>query len=528
MLSVKGLNAIRPLFPLGRHLTYSELRGGSFMKRTVIAIDQGTTGTTIQLVDEKGELIHKTYHPFSQNYPNPGWVEHDPEAIWESVKNGLDELRGLPGVDWSAVTAIGITNQRETVMVWDKMTGRPVYPAVVWQCRRTAPRCTELQQKGLESMIQEKTGLRIDPYFSATKLEWLLRNVEGLKERAERGEVICGTVDTWLIWKLTTGKVHATDYSNASRTMLFNIHTLAWDGELCGLFDIPRAILPEVRPSAGSFGEADAKVVGHAIPITGVLGDQQAALFGQGCMTQGALKNTYGTGCFLLMNTGDAPRRPRHGLLTTIAWYMQGKPTYALEGSVFVGGAAIQWLRDELKILESAAESEQMALAVPDTGGVYFVPAFTGLGAPHWDSYARGAILGLTRGSNRNHLIRAALEGMAFQVREVVDSMAEAAGRRPTVLRVDGGAAANNFLLQFQADLCDLTIQRNTSLELTGLGAAFIAGLGCGLWHNPAELCALVKMERTFEPAMQGETREKLWKGWQRAVDRAKHWEVEE
>lgn len=493
-------------------------------KGYILTIDQGTTGTTMLLLDGAGQTVYKYYQAFPQSYPRPGWVEHDPELIWETVLGGFREIFSLEWWEPEALLAIGIANQRETVVVWDRATGHPVYPAIVWQCRRTSERCSNLISEGLEPLIQEKTGLRLDPYFSATKVEWFLKEIPGLRERALKGELACGTIDSWLIWKLTGGRTHATDYSNASRTMLFNIHDLTWDRKLLDLFGIPPGFLPEVKSSASYFGETVPELTGKPVPITGVLGDQQAALFGQGCLETGTMKNTYGTGCFLLMNTGRKPCPPEHGLISTVAWGLRDQVFYALEGSVFVAGAVIQWLRDELGLLKEAAESQKLAEEVSDTNGVYFVPAFTGLGAPHWDPYARGLLAGLTRGVNRCHIVRAALEGIAYQVREVIESMSAVGGTVPAVLRVDGGAAANDFLLQFQADLCGLNIQRNRSLELTGVGAGLIAGLSAGLWENSMELEGLVPVDRTFTPQITGEVRAKLWRGWRRAVERAKGW----
>lgn len=495
-------------------------------KKFVIAIDQGTTGTTMLLVDAGGNTVRKYYRPFAQHYPEPGWVEHDPLVIWETVRDGLHELLSLPEVGSGDVAAIGITNQRETIIVWDRQSGQPVYPAIVWQCRRTTERCTSLINRGVEPEIAAKTGLRIDPYFSATKLEWLLDNVPGARERAEKGELAAGTIDAWLIWNLTGGRVHATDPSNASRTLLYNIHTCQWDHELLTLFNIPESILPSVQDSDHLFGETEYSLTGSPIPIHGVLGDQQAALFGQGCYAPGSMKNTYGTGCFLLMNTGGIACKPQNGLLSTIAWKLGDRVDYALEGSVFIGGAAIQWLRDEMGLIDKASDSEDIALNIPDTNGAFFVPAFTGLGAPYWDPYARGAIIGLTRGTNRSHIVRAALESIAYQVREVMECMSETAGAQPPLLRVDGGAAANNFLLQFQADINNLPIQRGNSLELTGLGAAFVAGLGAGFWSDMDALINLVTVDRTFKPSMTLERRATLWNGWRRAVERARCWEV--
>jgi glycerol kinase len=480
------------------------------------------------LIDEAGAVVHKYYQDFVQMYPKACWVEHDPELIWRTVLDGFTEILSLPGVNPEAIAALGITNQRETVVLWERATGRPVHPAIVWQCRRTTDRCTELIGRGFNTMIQSRTGLRIDPYFSATKIEWLLNQFPDLKRRAEAGELACGTIDSWLIWKLTGGRVHATDYSNASRTMLFNIHELAWDPELMDLFGIPAALLPEVKESGAYFGETlPVFTGGRAIPITGVLGDQQAALFGQGCLEPGMMKNTYGTGCFLLMNTGEKIFEPENGLLVSVAWGIGGKVQYVLEGSVFMAGAVIQWLRDELGMIQRASDSEGLALSVPDTHGVYLVPAFTGLGAPHWDPYARGLLIGLSRGVNRAHIVRAALEAIAYQVREVMEGMSKTVQSVPVVLRVDGGAAANSFLLQFQADICDLSIQRNHSLELTGAGVAYLAGLGAGLWKSAAELTGLVAVEQTFEPRIGAADREQLWRGWLRAVERSKGWAKE-
>jgi glycerol kinase len=479
------------------------------------------------LINEAGAVVHKFHQDFAQSYPRPGWVEHDPELIWQTVVNGLREIFSLPGVSPQAVGAIGITNQRETVVVWDRATGLPVHPAIVWQCRRTAGWCAELHRKGFNTLIQSRTGLTIDPYFSASKIQWMLEQFPALKRRAEKGELAAGTIDSWLLWKLTGGKVHVTDYSNACRTMLFNIHQLSWDQELMDLFGIPSSLLPEVKPSDACFGETLPEFTGRAIPITGVLGDQQAALFGQGCLEPGTMKNTYGTGCFLLMNTGEKAFQPENGLLTSIAWGLGSQVQYVLEGSVFNAGTVVQWLRDELNLIEQASDSEELALSVPDTQGVYLVPAFTGLGAPHWDPYARGLVIGLTRGVNRGHLVRAALEGIAYQVREVVESMNQTTGSQPSFLRVDGGAAANNFLLQFQADLCGMAVERNTSLELTGTGVAYLAGLGVGIWKSTADLKGLIKLERTFEPRSTEVKRERLWQGWRRAVERSKGWAKE-
>jgi glycerol kinase len=493
-------------------------------EKYVIAIDQGTTGTTILLFDQHCRIVYKYYRDFKQSYPQPGWVEHDPELIWRTVRDGLDEILHTGPAAGAEIVALGLTNQRETVLIWERETGRPVYPAIVWQCRRTAERCQELAATGWKERIRAKTGLRPDPYFSATKLEWILQKFPAIRERALKGELLCGTIDTWLIWKLTGGRVHATDYSNASRTMLFNIAELCWDRELLELFHIPAALLPEVKPSASLFGVCDPEIAGRRIPIASVLGDQQAALFGQGCFTPGTVKNTYGTGCFLLMNTGAQLVPPDFGLLATIAWGFDGRVAYALEGSVFVAGAVIQWLRDELGIIQRAADTEAMAQAVSDNGGVYLVPAFTGLGTPHWDPLARGLLIGLTRGSNRNHIVRAALEGIAFQVREVIESMGKISGHLPQLIKADGGAAANNFLLQFQADLCNTVIERNSIVELTALGVGFMAGLTVGFWDSPDRLQQLIQVKRVFTPTVGSTERDHLWHNWKRAEERARNW----
>jgi glycerol kinase len=490
----------------------------------ILSIDQGTSGTTILLVNTKGESVYKYYQSFPQSYPKPGWVEHDPEVIWQTVSDGIKEILALSWLQEEQIKAIGITNQRETVVVWDRQTGLPVYPAIVWQCRRTANFCAQLTAEGLNTPVTEKTGLRLDPYFSATKIRWILDHVAGVRERAQKGELACGTIDSWLIWKLTGGLSHVTDYSNACRTLLLNIHTRQWDTELLQEFDLPLNMLPEVKSSVGFLGETDTTLFSRRRPITGVLGDQQAALFGQGCLEPGMIKNTYGTGCFMLMNTGEKCFLPEYGLLTSIGWVVNNETTYVLEGSVFTGGALVKWLRDELGIIKEAAETENLAKKVSNTNDVYFVPAFTGLGTPHWDPYARGIIIGLTCGTTKEHLVRAALEGIAYQVKEVVDSMTKITGCKPECLRVDGGAAANNFLLQFQSDVCGLPIQRNNSLELTGLGAAFCAGLGVGLWSDVDEIKNLVKMEQLFKPEISASVREKLCANWLRAVERAKGW----
>ncbi len=492
------------------------------MPAFVLALDQGTTSSRAILFDRQGSVCAAANQAFKQYYPQPGWVEHDAEEIWESqlavAKQVIAEAKARP----EEIAAIGITNQRETVVLWDRKTSKPLHHAIVWQCRRTAAMCDRIRREGFDRTLREKTGLVTDAYFSGTKVAWLLENVPGARERAERGELACGTIDTWLVWRLTRGQNHLTDVSNASRTLLFNLRTLAWDDEILGYFRIPRALLPEVKSSSEVLGETE--LFGGKIPIAGVAGDQQASLFGHQCFRPGSAKNTYGTGCFLLMNTAGQIPRSQSGLLSTVAWRRDGRTVYALEGSVFIAGAALQWLRDEVRLLENAAESEPMAEAVADTGGVYFVPAFVGLGAPHWDAYARGTIVGITRGTNRNHIVRAALESIAYQTREVVDAMALDSGIRPEVLRVDGGAAPNDFLCQFQADILGLAIERPASTESTALGAAYLAGLATGFWKDEQELARQLKIARRFEPAMKESRREDLYAGWQRAVERAKGW----
>lgn len=484
----------------------------------IMSLDQGTTSSRCILFDKKGIAVSTAQKEYRQIYPQPGWVEHDPMEIWQSqleVAQKALEQKGLTAAD---IAAIGITNQRETTILWDKRTGKPIYNAIVWQCRRTAEDCEELAKQGYTDLFREKTGLLLDAYFSATKIRWVLNHVEGARKLAEEGNLLFGTVDTWLIWNLTGGQVHATDYSNASRTMLFNIHTLQWDAEILDILDIPASILPKVMPSSGIFGQTLPFHFGAPIPIAGAAGDQQSALFGQACFTPGSAKNTYGTGCFLLMHTGDTPVMSKNGLLTTIAWGLDGKVTYALEGSVFVAGAAIQWLRDELKLIGSAPETEELAMSVPDTCGVYLVPAFVGLGAPYWDPYARGILTGLTRGANRNHIARAALESMAYQTYDVLHAMEEDAGIPLAELRVDGGAAANNFLLQFQADITGVPVLRPKTLETTALGAAYLAGLAVGYWKDLSEIRRNWGVSHAYSPkASKEEAAEKL-EGWQKAV----------
>jgi glycerol kinase len=461
---------------------------------------------------------------FPQIYPRPGWVEHDPYDILESQVSVAKKLLRTVNVEPNQIAAIGITNQRETTIVWDKKTGKPVYNAIVWQCRRTASMCDELKAQGLADLIKRKTGLVIDAYFSATKLKWILQNVPGVLEKAKKGEIAFGTVDSWLIWNLTGGKVHATDVSNASRTMLFNVSDLRWDEELLDMFNVPRSALPQVFPSSHIYGVTDKDIFGVEIPIAADIGDQQAALFGQMCVRAGMVKNTYGTGCFILMNIGDKPIFSRSGLLTTVAWKLKDEVCYALEGSVFIAGAAIQWLRDELRMVESAQETEQMALSVPNSAGVYVVPAFVGLGAPYWDMYARGAIFGLTRGSKKEHIVRAVLESIAYQTRDVVEVMCEECQTELKTLRVDGGASKNNFLMQFQADILNVPVERPKVNETTALGTAYLAGLAVGYWESMEQIESQWQLDRKFVPNMDEKEREELYKGWRKAVERAKGW----
>ncbi|MGD1157974.1 MAG: glycerol kinase GlpK [Terriglobia bacterium] len=492
------------------------------MPRYVLALDQGTTSSRAMLFDHQGHTRASASQEFKQHYPQPGWVEHDATEIWQSQLAVAEKVLADAKARPEDLAALGITNQRETVVLWERATGKPLHNAIVWQCRRTAPLCDRIRAEGFDRTLRDKTGLVTDAYFSGTKIAWLLENLPGARERAERGELACGTIDTWLIWQLTRGRVHATDVSNASRTLLFNLHTLAWDNEILNYFRIPASLLPEVKSSSEVFGET--ALFSAPVPIAGVAGDQQASLFGQQCFGRGMVKNTYGTGCFLLMNTGAEIPRSESGLLGTVAWGRQGRTVYALEGSVFIAGAAIQWLRDEMKLISDAAESETLARAVPDTHGVYFVPAFVGLGAPHWDAYARGTITGITRGANRNHLVRAALESIAYQTRGVVDAMTQDSGLRPEMLRVDGGAARNDFLCQFQADILGIPVERPATTESTALGAAYLAGLATGFWQDEQELAAQLQLGRRFEPALDVSRREELYAGWQRAVERAKAW----
>ncbi len=493
------------------------------MPRYMMAFDAGTTSNRCILFDREGRICSSAQKEFTQIFPKPGWVEHDAREIWATQLGVAVEAMGKIGAAAGDIAAIGITNQRETTIVWDKATGEPVYNAIVWQCRRTSAYCDSLKGE-YAGAIRERTGLVVDAYFSGPKIKWILDNVPGTRERAERGELLFGTVETWLIWKLTGGRVHVTDYSNASRTMLFNINTLDWDGELLSLMGIPRAMLPRPVPSSGIYGETDPSFFGQPIPIAGAAGDQQAALFGQTCFQPGQAKSTYGTGCFLLMNTGERPVFSRSGLVTTVAWGLNGRVEYALEGSIFVAGAAIQWLRDEMRLIETAADSEYHASKVKDTAGCYVVPAFTGLGAPYWDQYARGAIVGLTRGVNKNHIIRATLESIAYQVCDVLDAMRSDAGVPLGFLKVDGGASANNVLMQLQADILQAAVQRPVCVETTALGAAYLAGLAVGYWASQEDVLRNWAVDRTFVPAITAAEREEKLSGWHQAVERSFHW----
>jgi len=497
--------------------------------RFVVALDQGTTSSRAIVFDRSGGICGVGQREFPQYYPKPGWVEHDPLEIWSSQQEVLHEALKAAGIGAGQVAALGITNQRETTILWDRRTGKPVHNAIVWQCRRTAPICDQLTRDGHAELFRDRTGLVVDAYFSATKIKWLLDNVPGVRTVAEKGELAFGTVDSWLLWNLTGGAVHATDVTNAARTMLFNIHKLEWDADLLGLLGIPPAIMPDVLPSSGEFGStSDAIFPGTPVRISGIAGDQHAALFGQAAFEPGMVKNTYGTGCFILVNTGDKPVASRNRLLTTPAWSLkEGAATYALEGSVFIAGAAVQWLRDSMQLIADAAESEHLATQVPDSGGVYVVPAFVGLGAPHWDSYARGGILGLTAGSGRNHVIRATLESIAFQSRDVVEAMVadEGGAAGLQTLRVDGGASANNFLMQFQSDILGVPVERPRIAETTALGAAYLAGLAVGYWDSLEEISDRWELDRRFEPSMPADRREELYGTWKRAVERVSRWE---
>ena len=485
----------------------------------ILSIDQGTTGSTILLVDTQGTIVSQSYQEFTQHYPKPGWVEHDPDEIWIATQNAIVEV--LNSLDSkTSIVAIGITNQRETTVVWNRKTGKPIYPAIVWQCRRTADVCANLNaQKGVASQVKAKTGLVIDPYFSGTKVPWILDNVSGAREKAKRGELAFGTIDTWLLWKLTNGTVHKTDYTNASRTLLFNIDTLTWDDDLLSIFNVPKAILPEVTPSAYNFGNTKIPIL-DGIPIAGIAGDQQSALFGQLCWQPGMVKNTYGTGCFLMLNTRTDRVESNSGLLTTLACSLDEKPVYALEGSVFIAGAAVQWLRDELQIIESADETEGIANRVNDSAGVIVVPAFTGLGAPYWDAEARGAIFGLTRGTKREHIVRATLESIAYQTADVVSAMMVDADTPLKKLRVDGGAAANNFLMQFQADILGIDVERPTQIETTSLGAAYLAGIKAGVWQDIDALESHREIDRVFSPLMDPIQRQEKLAHWRNTIQR--------
>ena len=492
---------------------------GAPMGKLILAIDQGTTGSRTYLFDQTGKVVGSAYQEFTQHFPKPGWVEHDALEIWDSVETTGKKALKSAGVKPKDIAAIGITNQRETTVVWDRKSGKPIHRAIVWQCRRTASRCEELKKRGLEKVFRSKTGLVLDAYFSGTKVEWLLKNVPGALQKAKQGRLAFGTIDTWLLWNLTGGKSHATDYSNASRTLLFNIFTKKWDKDLLKILNVPQSLLPQAQPSASHFGESSRKsYLGAGVPITGIAGDQQAALFGQGCHDPGTLKNTYGTGCFLLLNVGKKRLISKNKLLTTLACDAKGLPVYALEGSVFIGGAAIQWIRDGLQLIKTSPESEKVAASVKDTGGVYLVPAFVGLGAPYWDSKARGALLGITRGTNRAHVVRATLESLAFQSRDLVEAMLKDSHVRLRELRVDGGACKNNLLMQFQADLLNIKINRPQVVETTALGAAFLAGLQTGFWKNASQIQRLRKVDRIFAPKMREEERKKLWTGWKWAV----------
>ncbi|KGQ32612.1 glycerol kinase [Gallibacterium anatis] len=498
-------------------------------KKYIIALDQGTTSSRAVLLDHDANIVGIAQREFTQIYPKTGWVEHDPMEIWATQSSTLNEVVAKTGITSDQIAAIGITNQRETTIVWNKNTGKPVYNAIVWQCRRTAEFCDQLKAKGYTDYIRNTTGLVVDPYFSGTKVKWILDNVEGAREQAEKGELLFGTVDTWLIWKLTQGRVHVTDYTNASRTMMFNIHTKQWDDKMLEILDIPRNMLPEVKNSSEIYGQTNIGGKGGVrIPIAGIAGDQQAALYGHLCVNAGQAKNTYGTGCFMLMNTGDKAITSQNGLLTTICCNAKGEPAYALEGSVFIAGASIQWLRDELKIVHDSADTEYFAQKVPDCNGVYVVPAFTGLGAPYWDPYARGAIVGLSRGANRNHIVRATLESIAYQTKDVLEAMLSDSGEKLQSLRVDGGATANNFLMQFQADILNTQVERPTVKEVTALGAAYLAGLATGFWKDLEELRDKASIERTFLPDQNEAKQQRRYKGWKKAVKRALEWAKED
>jgi glycerol kinase len=491
----------------------------------ILAIDQGTTGSCALIIDRSGTTVARAYRELRQSFPRPGWVEHNPIEIFQSCLTVSREAVQQANIAFAQIRGIGITNQRESVVVWEKSGGQPVYPSICWQCRRTAGLCEELKRQGLEGLIQRKTGLTLDAYFSGTKIRWILDNIPGGRQRALRGELLCGTIDSWLVWNLTGGSVHVTDYTNASRTMLFNLNTLEWDPELLALLEIPAVILPRAMPSSMVYGVTSQGLFDQeSIPISAIAGDQQAALFGQACYAKGMAKNTYGTGSFVLVNTGEGPVYSRNGLITTMACGLESKPTYALEGSIFVSGAVIQWLRDGLGLIKTAAESEPLAASVPDNGGVYFVPAFVGLGAPHWDMYARGAVVGLTRGSQKGHLARAALEAIAYQVRDVIEAIKADACFSLPILRVDGGGSLNNLLMQFQSDILGIPVQRAQSGDITALGAGYLAGLAVGFWEGTEETGRQWHSTAIFEPKMSEDRRESLYRNWKRAVEHAKGW----
>ncbi|MBR5970334.1 MAG: glycerol kinase GlpK [Lachnospiraceae bacterium] len=497
------------------------------MAKYVMALDAGTTSNRCILFNEKGEMCSVAQKEFTQIYPKPGWVEHDAEEIWSTQLEVAQEAMKKIDAKAEDIAAIGITNQRETTIVWDKNTGKPVYNAIVWQCRRTSEYCDSLKEKGLTDKVREKTGLVIDAYFSGSKINWILENVEGARAKAEAGDLLFGTVDTWLIWKLSKGRIHVTDYSNASRTMAFNIVDLKWDDEILAELNIPKSMLPEVKPSSCNYGDCDVEFFGGPIPIAGAGGDQQCALFGQTCFTQGEAKNTYGTGCFMLMNIGDKPIYSKNGLVTTIAWGVDGKVEYALEGSIFIAGAAIQWLRDELKMIDASPDSEAAAKAVDDTAGCYVVPAFAGLGAPYWDQYARGTIVGLTRGVSRNHLIRATLESLAYQTADVLRAMEADSGIHLSALKVDGGACKNDFLMQFQSDIIGAPVKRPECVETTAMGAAYFAGLAVGFWSSKEDVIKNWTIDKTFEPSMAEDKKKEALAGWDKAVKCSFGWAKE-
>ena len=494
-------------------------------KKYIMALDQGTTSSRAILFDHNSNIIATAQHEITQYFPKPGWVEHNPKEIWSTQVGTISEVMAQAGVNPNEIAAIGITNQRETTVVWDKKTGKPIYNAIVWQSRQTMDICDDLKARGLSEIFHEKTGLLIDAYFAGTKVKWILDNVENARQKAEAGELLFGTIDTWLVWKLTGGKVHVTDYSNASRTLMYNIRELKWDEELLEYLTVPKSMLPEVKASSEIYGMSVPNVTqGVEIPIAGMAGDQQAALFGQACFKEGMAKNTYGTGCFMLMNTGKQLYDSKNGLLTTIAWGIDNKVEYALEGSIFVAGSAIQWLRDGLRFFDSAMDSEYYASKVEDTDGVYVVPAFVGLGAPYWDMKSRGAIFGLTRGTNKNHIIRATLDSLAYQTKDVLDAMQSDSGIKLNSLKVDGGAVANNLLMQFQSDILNVPVERPKVIETTALGAAYLAGLAIGFWHDKEDLMKNWQIDRSFEPNMEEAKRKELYKGWQKAVKRTMNW----